>query len=54
VDSLPVEIHGQQYGSKWNGDYHWRMYQPLMDVLNPLLSSAIRPRNRNDGPATEQ
>ncbi len=30
VDSLPVEVHGQQFGSEWNGHYHRRMYHPLV------------------------
>ena len=30
VDSLPVEVHGHQFGSAWNGHYHRRMYHPLV------------------------
>ena len=30
ADSLPVEVHGQQFGSEWNGHYHRRMYHPLV------------------------
>jgi hypothetical protein len=44
VDSLPVEVHGHQFGSAWNGHYHRRMYHPLVascaetgDMLDGLL-----------------
>lgn len=44
VDSLPVEVHGHQFGSEWNGHYHRRMYHPLVascaetgDMLDGLL-----------------
>ena len=30
VDSLPIEVHGHQPGSAWNGLYHQRMYHPLV------------------------
>jgi len=30
VDSLPIEVHGQQPGSEYNGHYHVRMYHPLV------------------------
>lgn len=30
VDSLPVEVHGQQLGSEYNGHYHSRIYHPLV------------------------
>lgn len=30
VDSLPVEVHGQQLGSEYNGHYHRRIYHPLV------------------------
>ena len=30
VDGLPVEVHGGQPGSEWNGDYRRRMYQALV------------------------
>lgn len=30
LDSLPVEVHGQQPGSEYNGHYHVRMYHPLV------------------------
>ena len=28
IDSLPVEVHGAQPGSEWNGHYHARIYHP--------------------------
>jgi hypothetical protein len=30
VDSLPVEVHGQQPGSEYNGHYHCQIYHPLI------------------------
>jgi hypothetical protein len=30
VDSLPIEVHGQQPGSKYNGHYHRSIYHPLI------------------------
>jgi DDE family transposase len=30
VDSLPVEVHGEQLGSAYNGHYHCRMYHPIV------------------------
>ena len=30
VDGLPVEVHGEQPGSAWNGHYHQRMYHPII------------------------
>ena len=33
VDSLPVEVHGHQDGSAYNGHYHARVYHPLVASL---------------------
>ena len=33
VDSLPVEVHGHQPGSEYNGHYHARIYHPLVASL---------------------
>ena len=33
VDSLPVEVHGAQPGSAYNGHYHTRIYHPLVALL---------------------
>ena len=30
VDSLPIEVHGHQPGSEYNGHYHARVYHPLI------------------------
>ena len=30
VDSIPVEVHGQQEDSEYNGHYHCRMFHPLV------------------------
>jgi hypothetical protein len=33
VDSLPIEVHGHQPGSEYNGHYHCCMYHPLVATL---------------------
>jgi hypothetical protein len=33
VDSLPIEVHGHQAGSEWNGHYGIRCYHPLVAML---------------------
>ena len=33
VDSLPIEVHGQQEGSQFNGHYGVRCYHPLVAML---------------------
>lgn len=33
VDSLPVEVHGQQEGSRYNGHYGVRCYHPLVAMI---------------------
>ena len=33
VDSLPVEVHGHQPGSEYNGHYHARIYHPLLATI---------------------
>jgi len=33
VDSLPVEVHGAQPGSAYNGHYHARIYHRLVALL---------------------
>lgn len=30
IDSLPIEVHGHQPGSEYNGHYHARIYHPLI------------------------
>jgi hypothetical protein len=44
VDSIPIEVYGQQPGSAYNGHYEARVYHPLMasvaetgDILDVLL-----------------
>lgn len=34
VDSFPIEAHGHQAGSEWNGHYGMRCYHPLIAMLN--------------------
>jgi hypothetical protein len=46
VDSLPVEVHGEQPGSEYNGHYHIRMYHPLVATVaetGDLLDVELRP-----------
>ena len=33
VDSLPIDVHGHQPGSKYNGHYHARIYHPIVASL---------------------
>ena len=33
VDSLPIEVHGHQEGSEYNGHYHARIFHPLVASL---------------------
>src|SRR3954464_3042003 len=48
VDGLPVEVHGEQPGSAWNGHYHQRMYHPIIACAaetGDLLDARLRPGN---------
>lgn len=48
VDSLPIEVHGHQPGSAWNGHYHQRMYHPLVASIaetGDLLEARLREGN---------
>jgi hypothetical protein len=48
VDSLPVEVHGAQPGSAWNGHYHQRMYHPIIACAaetGDILDARLRPGN---------
>lgn len=33
VDSLPIDVHGHQPGSEYNGHYHGRIYHPIIASL---------------------
>jgi hypothetical protein len=51
IDGLPIEVHGNQPGSAWNGHYHQRMYHPLVasvaetgDLLDARLRAGDRAR----------
>jgi hypothetical protein len=46
VDSLPVEVHGHQPGSEYNGHYHARLYHPLVASIaetGDLVDVRLRP-----------
>jgi DDE family transposase len=48
VDGLPVEVHGAQPGSAWNGHYHQRMYHPIIACAaetGDMLGARLRPGN---------
>jgi carbonic anhydrase/acetyltransferase-like protein (isoleucine patch superfamily) len=48
VDGLPVEVHGEQPGSAWNGHYHQRMYHPIIACAaetGDMLDARLRPGN---------
>src|SRR4051812_15822375 len=46
VDGLPVEVHGAQPGSAWNGHYRQRMYHPILACAaetGDMLDARLRP-----------
>jgi len=46
LDSLPVEVHGAQSGSEYNGHYHCRIYHPLVATVaetGDVLDLVLRP-----------
>jgi len=48
VDGLPVEVHGAQPGSAWNGHYRQRMYHPILACAaetGDMLDARLRPGN---------
>ncbi len=47
LDSLPVEVHGLQPGSAWNGHYGYRCYHPLVLrwELGDFLAAELREGN---------
>jgi Transposase DDE domain group 1 len=48
VDGLPVEVHGAQPGSAWNGHYRRRMYHPILACAaetGDMLDARLRPGN---------
>src|SRR4051812_19457236 len=54
VDGLPVEVHGEQPGSAWNGHYQQRMYHPIVACAaetGDLLDARLRPGNAHTAAA---
>jgi hypothetical protein len=48
VDSLPIQVHGQQPGSAWNRHCHGRIYHPLIATLagtGDILDDRLRAGN---------
>jgi hypothetical protein len=48
IDSLPVEVYGEQPGSAYNGHYHYRMYHPIVASVaetGDLLDVQLREGN---------
>src|SRR5918911_879076 len=48
VDGLPVEVHGAQPSSAWNGHYQQRMYHPIIACAaesGDMLDARLRPGN---------
>ncbi len=45
VDGLPIEVHGHQPGSAWNGHYHQRMYHPLVASVAECQRRSKFPQN---------
>lgn len=49
VDSFPIEAHGHQSGSEWNGHYGMRCFHPLIAMLGTShwLGVELRPGNEH-------
>lgn len=48
VDSLPIEVHGQQPKAEWNGHYNARIYHPLITSIaetGDMLDARLRAGN---------
>jgi hypothetical protein len=47
LDSVPIEVHGHQPGSSWNGHYGMRCYHPLIAMLDTghWIGLELRPGN---------
>jgi len=47
LDSLPMEVYGQQPGSHWNAHYHVRCFHPLIarSEWGDFLGAVLRPGN---------
>ena len=48
IDSLPVEVHGHQVGSEYNGHYHARVFHPLVATAaetGDMLDISLREGN---------
>ncbi len=48
IDSLPIEVHGSQPGSAWNGHYHRRTYHPLVATVagsGDIIDARLRAGN---------
>jgi len=48
IDSLPIEVHGYQPGSEYNGHYHCRIYHPLIASIaetGDLIDARLREGN---------
>ena len=48
VDSAPIEVHGHQPKSGWNGHYNARIYHPLITSIaetGDMLDARLRPGN---------
>jgi hypothetical protein len=48
LDSLPIDVHGEQPGSEYNGHYHGRIYHPLIASVaetGDLLDVKLREGN---------
>jgi len=57
VDSMPVDVHGEQVGSAYNGYYKRRVYHPLVTMLSETghwLSAELRPGNVGTAEGAEE
>lgn len=56
LDSFPVEVHGHQAGSEWNGHFGMRCYHPLVAMLGGSghwLGVELRPGNVHTADGSE-
>lgn len=44
IDSIPIEVHGQQFGAEYNGHYHATVFHPLIaSAAGDILDVWLRP-----------
>lgn len=57
VDSVPLEVHGRQADSAWNGQYKYRGYHPLVGTIGEegeLVGLWLRPGNAHTARGSDE